>query len=57
MHCKSCDVLVGDAVSEIKGVKSVKPNHLKNEVEVEFGPPASEAEIRKAIEKEGYGAA
>ncbi|MEM4254749.1 MAG: heavy-metal-associated domain-containing protein [Candidatus Norongarragalinales archaeon] len=54
MHCKSCEILVEDAISEITGVSHVKANHSKNSVEVEFEPPASETQIKKAIEKEGY---
>ena len=54
MHCKSCVILVTDSVSEIKGVKSVNANYSKNEVVVEFEPPANEIQIKKAIEKEGY---
>ena len=54
MHCKSCEMLVGDAISEIKGVSHVKADHSKNAVEVEFSAPATEAQIKKAIEKEGY---
>ena len=54
MHCKSCSMLISDSVSDVKGVKSVKADFSKNEVEVDFSPPASESEIKKAIEKEGY---
>lgn len=54
MHCKSCEMLVGDSVAEIKGVSKVKADHSKNTVDVEFSPPATEDAIRKAIEKEGY---
>ncbi len=54
MHCKSCEILLSDAISELKGVKSVKANYSKNEVAVEFEPPANEAQIKKSIEKEGY---
>ncbi len=54
MHCKSCEMLVGDSVAEIKGVSKVKADHSKNTVEVDFSPPATEEAIRKAIEKEGY---
>lgn len=54
MHCKSCEMLVSDSISEIKGVASVKADHAKNTVEVEFGSPATEDQIKKAIEREGY---
>ena len=54
MHCKSCVILVADAVLAIDGVKSVKPDYSKNEVEVFFDRPETEAAIRNAIEKEGY---
>ncbi|MFH1056627.1 MAG: heavy-metal-associated domain-containing protein [Candidatus Micrarchaeota archaeon] len=55
MHCKSCEILLQDGISEISGVKSVKASHSKNEVEVEFEEPATEARIIQAIKKEGYG--
>lgn len=54
MHCKSCGMLVGEAVGEIKGVSKVNADYAKNSVEVEFSPPATEEQIKKAIEKEGY---
>lgn len=54
MHCKSCKMLVEDAVSAIQGVSSAKADFEKNEVVVEFEQPATEAQVRKAIEGEGY---
>ena len=54
MHCKSCEMLLTDSISELKGVEKVKANYSKNEIEVEFEAPANEKEIVKAIEKEGY---
>lgn len=54
MHCKSCEMLVSDSVREVKGVRSVNADSKKNYLEVEFESPASEEEIRKAVQKEGY---
>lgn len=54
MHCKSCEILVCDSVAEIKSVESVKADYAKNTVEVEFSLPATQAQIKSAIEKEGY---
>ena len=54
MTCHSCEVLIGESVKEIKGVSSVKADHTKGTVIVDFSSPASGDAIRKAIEKEGY---
>ncbi len=54
MHCKSCEMLISDSVAEVKGVSSVKASHAKNEVLIEYSLPATEGQIKNAIEKEGY---
>ena len=52
MHCTSCDWLISENVKEVKGVKSVKADYAKGEAVVVFEKPATEMQIKKAIEKE-----
>jgi copper ion binding protein len=55
MHCKSCEMLIEDSVSEIKGVSHVKAHLTKNKVSVKFDESKAKIEdIKKAIESEGY---
>jgi uncharacterized protein len=55
MHCKSCEMLISEGVSEIAGVKSVKADHKKGFAEVEYDEKkANEKMIKDAIKKEGY---
>ncbi|MEK6954404.1 MAG: heavy-metal-associated domain-containing protein [Candidatus Micrarchaeota archaeon] len=53
MHCNSCNWLISENVKEIKGVIAVSADFNKREAVVEFDSPATEAQITKAIEKEG----
>jgi copper ion binding protein len=55
MHCKSCEMLIKDSVTELDGVKKVDISLAKNTVAVEFDDTKiKEAAIKKAIENEGY---
>jgi len=55
MHCAGCEGLVKDAVSELDGVKSVKPSFKKEIVEVKFDEAKTTAEAIKAkIIEAGY---
>ena len=53
MHCKSCEMLIKDVVSEIDGVKKVDVSLINNTVTVDFDDK-KENIIIKIIEKEGY---
>ena len=54
MHCRSCEMLIVDALKEM-GVKSAKADHKKGAVVVAFDEKkVGTEEIRKAIQKEGY---
>ncbi len=53
MHCESCNFIIKENVSEVKGVSSVKPDFKTGLVKVKFASPANESQIRSAIEKEG----
>jgi copper chaperone CopZ len=55
MHCNSCQVLLREVVSEIKGVESAKADFKKGVVEFDAESQACVEEAKKAIEKEGYG--
>ena len=54
MHCNSCNLLIEDAVSEIKGVEGVKANFQTGKVAVKYSDESIMPKIRLAIEKEGY---
>jgi sulfite exporter TauE/SafE/copper chaperone CopZ len=54
MHCKSCEVLVSEKLTEIPGVKSVKVSLKNQQAEVFSKQLIDEAAIRKAIEEAGY---
>jgi copper chaperone CopZ len=55
MHCPSCEVLITDVLAETDGVKAAKVSLAENAAHVEFDQSkVSEAQLRKAIEAEGY---
>ncbi|MBI4052847.1 MAG: heavy-metal-associated domain-containing protein [Candidatus Diapherotrites archaeon] len=54
MHCKSCEILVADSVSEISGVESVKADSRKGTVVVNVRDAGILGRVKAAIEKEGY---
>lgn len=55
MHCKSCQMLIIDAVSEIDGVKTVDVSLTKNTVTIDYDENIIKDDvIKKVIEKEGY---
>lgn len=55
MHCKSCVILVEEAVAEVKGVESVKADLENEEVIIVFdGVNTTIEAAKKAIVKEGY---
>ena len=55
MHCKSCELLVGQNLEKIAGIKKVNVSHTKGSAEIyyEEAVPANE-EIKKAITNAGY---
>jgi copper ion binding protein len=55
MHCRSCEMLIQESVSEIDGVESIEADHRKGYVEVKYDEKkATEKMIKDAIKKEGY---
>lgn len=55
MHCKSCGILLSDAVSEIKGVRDVVVDFKAGTVRFSCDNEDAVALVRDAIEAEGYG--
>lgn len=54
MHCRSCEMLIKDALEEIKGVKDVEANHSQGTVRLLHEDNVRLDEIKKTIEREGY---
>ena len=54
MHCKSCEILLNDTISEISGVEKVISDSKKGTVSVIYKEDAILAQIKSVIEKEGY---
>ena len=54
MHCKSCEMLLSDVLSEIKGVSRVSADSKKNTVSVSLDDDGLLDQVKKAIQKEGY---
>jgi copper chaperone len=55
MHCKSCEIILKEAIEELNGVNAVKASHDNGAVSVDFDKSKiNENIIKKTIEKEGY---
>jgi copper chaperone len=55
MHCRSCEVLIEDALGEMNGVESINISHQEGIVKVEFNESkTNENKIEKIITNEGY---
>lgn len=54
MHCKSCEMLLDDSISEVKGVKKVSADSKKGTVSVSIDDEAVLAQVKKVIAGEGY---
>jgi copper chaperone CopZ len=55
MHCKSCVILVKEALTDVKGVKEASVDLQKNNAIVEFDEKlVKEKQLVDAIEKERY---
>ena len=54
MHCKSCEILLTDVISEIKGVDKVTVEHKNGTVKISYSDEKIIPGIKKAIEAEGY---
>ncbi|MFH1785591.1 MAG: heavy metal-associated domain-containing protein [Candidatus Micrarchaeota archaeon] len=54
MHCKSCEMLLTDVLSEIDGVSNVEVSEKNGSVKFTCANESVETEVRKAIANEGY---
>ncbi|MDP3696892.1 MAG: sulfite exporter TauE/SafE family protein, partial [Candidatus Taylorbacteria bacterium] len=54
MHCRSCEILVEDHISEVAGVKKVKVDYKKGVAEVYYENKPQHTEIEKVIRNAGY---
>ena len=54
MHCRSCEILVEDHISQVSGVKKVNVNYKKGVAEVYYENKSQHLEIEKAIRNAGY---
>lgn len=54
MHCKSCEMLVNEDLSEIDGVKAVKSDHKAGTVTIAYERQPDMERIKKAIADLGY---
>jgi len=55
MHCKACEMLIKDSVTELDGVNNIDVSLTKNTVSVDYDDKKiKEPAIKKAIENEGY---
>ncbi|MBI5228407.1 heavy-metal-associated domain-containing protein [Candidatus Micrarchaeota archaeon] len=54
MHCKSCEMLLSDSISEIPGVQKVSADSKTGQVQLICNDESVVGLAKKAIEKEGY---
>ncbi len=55
MHCRSCEILVEDSLSEIKNVEKSTVDHKQGTVEIQYDEKKPNVnEIEKAIKSAGY---
>ena len=58
MHCESCEMLLGDSISEIAGVEKVKADSKKGTVTISYSDEnfidSVIGSVKAIIEKEGY---
>jgi len=56
MHCKSCEILIEDAIKDLGSIKKVKASHKTSSVFIDFdNSKLSKDDLIKVINKEGYG--
>ncbi|MDD5340421.1 MAG: heavy metal-associated domain-containing protein [Candidatus ainarchaeum sp.] len=57
MHCRSCEMLLTDAVSQVEGVEGVVADCRRGTVTISCGAGAIDAvaeRVARAIRREGY---
>ncbi len=54
MHCKSCEVLLSEVLSEIAGVSKISVDHKFGIVKLAYSNEKTLIEAKKVIELHGY---
>lgn len=54
MHCKSCEILLEDSISEINGAKVLSADHKSGTIKIVLEKESLMQDVKKAVEKEGY---
>lgn len=54
MHCSSCELLIGDEVLQIPGVKKCKVNYRKGRAEILYEGHLNQQRVQAAVEAAGY---
>jgi sulfite exporter TauE/SafE/copper chaperone CopZ len=54
MHCKSCEVLLEQNLTELKNVKKVKASYKRGEVEINYQDNLDLAAVEQIIQETGY---
>lgn len=55
MHCRSCEMLIQDVLSDFEGIIKVNASYAKGTVEVEYDETKiSPDRIKIVLKKEGY---
>ena len=54
MHCRSCELLLTDVLSEITGISKVSIDQKAGTVKFSYDSEGSLLQAKKAIEAEGY---
>ncbi len=54
MHCKSCELLLIDILSELPGISNISIDHKKGTVRFVYTDENVISQVKKAILAEGY---
>lgn len=54
MHCRSCEILITDALQKIPNVKKAKVNHSTGIAEITYQGKLDQSAVQKAVEAAGY---
>ena len=54
MHCRSCELLIQDAVEEIPGARVLGADYRTGKIEVELDDEKKLDLVKKAIAREGH---
>ena len=54
MHCKSCEILLSDVLSEISGISKISIDHKSGMLRFTYTNESLLTEVKKVIEEQGY---